>query len=96
MSDKIECIINFQTLRNILTDIHGYSFEDATCITDYLTECIDYCIDLDGYIWNTLLFEVEICKDMDEVDRYLDNNGLDMDDIKLFKSMNGMIYIEKY
>lgn len=66
----------------------------ANVVADYLDECIDFEFDLSGYVWNTLLFSVEVFHTKDEALQYIEDNlGCSVKDCKIYEGNFGT-YLE--
>lgn len=92
----MKCIIDYTCLEKLLK---AYEFDDdvAETVADYLTECIEYPLDIYHYIWNTLLFNVHIFDDKESMDEHIELEQLDRDDCFIFKSgVTGKYYLETY
>lgn len=73
----------------------GQDTETAETVADYLTSCIDYEFDLHYYIWNTLLFNVQIFDSKEETERYIEDElTCSKEDCKIYEAENGKWYLE--
>lgn len=83
-NDLVKCIQAFD-----------YSEEVSVAIADYLTECIDYEMDLTYYIWNTLLFNVEVLDSKEEALQYIEDNlCVGVEDCKIYETCNNKCYLQ--
>lgn len=72
----------------------GKDEETAETVADYLTSCIDYEFDLHYYIWNTLLFNVQIFDNLNDAKDYVNDEKLNKKDVTLYEAENGKWYLE--
>lgn len=85
--------IEFNDLKRILK---AFDFDDFTSevVADYLDECISYDMDLTYYLWNTLLFNVEVFKTKEEAEKYVEEElCCDIEDCTLWEGNFG-VYLE--
>lgn len=95
MTDEFTLQCNMQWFDVIrLLESYGYG-EDSETIADYLTACIDYEINLTDYIGNILPYNVYLFDKKDEIDKYLEDEGIDYNSIKWYKCDNGTYYVER-
>lgn len=87
-------VIGFNDLKQILIKTFDYDEFTATVVADYLDECIDYEFDLTYYVWNTLLFYVQVFKTKSEALEYIDNElSVEVKDCKIYEGHFGT-YLE--
>ena len=94
MSDCLTARISYMELVRLLK---AHEFEDdvAETVADYLTECVEYELDLEHYIWNTLLFNVQVLDSKEESIQYVnDNLCCELEDCKVYETGNGKCYLE--
>lgn len=78
-----------------LLKYHDYDDVVSSTVADYLTSCIEYTLDLNEYIWNTLLFNVQIFDTKEEAKNYIiENLTCPIDDCVIYKANNGKVYLE--
>ena len=86
--------IEYMDLVRLLKCI-GKDTETAETVADYLTSCIEYEFDLSQYIWNTLLFNVQIFDSKEEVEKYIQEElTCSRKDCKIYEAENGKWYLE--
>ena len=74
----------------------GHDDFTAEVVADYLDE-LDYDIDLSYYLWNTLLFNVEVFKTKDEALQYIEDNlCCEVEDCTIHECSGGVtgVYLE--
>ena len=86
--------ISYMELVRLLV-AHEHDKVVAETVADYLTSCIDFELNLEGYLWNELLFNTAILDSKEEAIQYIkDNLCCDVDDCTIFEASNGKCYLE--
>ena len=86
--------ISYMELVRLLKS-HEYEDDVAGAVADYLTSCIEYDLDLEYYIWNTLLFNVQILDSKEEALKYIEDNlCCEVKDCTIYETSNGKCYLE--
>ena len=86
--------ISYMELRRLLI-AHGYDYKVASTVADYLTSCVDFELNLEQYIWNTLLFNVVILDSKEEALKYVEDNlCCDVEDCVIYGTENNKWYLE--
>lgn len=99
MSDEftIECSMQYYDLERLLNAVYGEDYTDfIETVACYLTEYVDYQIDLTTYMWNAMLFNVHVFDTREECDNWIkDNvsNGYE-NDCTIYECSNGKFYLE--
>ena len=95
MGNELVVKIGYNELVRLLNEVHKFEETVAYAVADYLTECIEYELDLDNYIWNTLLFNVVILDSKEEALKYIEENlCCNVDDCKIYETNNHKCYLE--
>ena len=92
---ELECKINYSELIRLLKAF-DYKQDSAETIADYLTECVDYTLDLSNYLWNVLPYFVHLFDDKNEVVDFLHDEGITSDDCTIYETSNGKFYVQLY
>ena len=90
----LKCTIQYGDLIRILKAF-GYK-DGAETVADYLTENIDYTLDLSNYIWNILPFFVETFNSKEEAIEHRNNNyeKKHWDNCIIHKCVEGSVYFQ--
>ena len=68
----------------------------ARVVADYLDECVDYDMDLSAFLWNGLLFNVQVFKTKEEAEKYIEEElCCNKEDCTLWEGNFG-VYLEWY
>ena len=83
---------------DLIKIIKAFGHDDFTAevVADYLDE-LDYDIDLSYYLWNTLLFNVEVFETKDEALQYIEDNlCCEVEDCTIYECSDGFkgVYLE--
>ena len=97
MNDRftLQCTIQYGDLVKILKAF-GYE-ESAEIVADYLTENIEYTLDLSNYIWNVLPYNVETFSSKAEAIEHRNNNYDEKhwQNCKIYECEDGTAYFEE-
>lgn len=78
-----------------LLKAHNHENDVAYTVADYLTSCVDYELDLEYYLWNTLLFNVEIFDSKEEALQYVKENlTVEAEDCTIYETDNNKCYLQ--
>lgn len=90
----LKCEIQYDDLVKILKAFDCQ--EDASVVADYLTENIDYTLDLSNYLWNILPFFVQTFESKIDAIEYCKDNYDETywENCKIYECEDGCTYFE--
>lgn len=97
MTDEftVECILEYKEIINILEQ-HLSDKDTIETVACYLTEAVEYTIQLSRYIWDILPYFVEIFDTKEECLKWIDENytNYDLDNFIIYECSNGLVYCQ--
>lgn len=97
MTDEftLECTIEYNDLKKILEQ-HFENEKFIETVTCYLTEVVEYTIQLSRYLWDVLPYFVEVFDTKEECLKWINENytNADLDNFIIYECSNGLTYCQ--